>query len=263
LDFPPGWYIIVCAMLKARIMVVEDEALVAAAIENCLKNLGHQVAATAASGEEAVRKAVGLDPDLVLMDIRLKGKIDGIEAAARIGQALPIPVVYLTAHSDDETLVRARATEPYGFILKPFDEKILKAVIQMTLYRSVMQSKVRRSRDHLHRLLNSIGEAVLEADVKGQVTFCNEAAARLLSWDAQAARGQILGQGLQLRDEQGAPARLPVSQVLLEGRQLELKGCVLRNGEEDHRVVDLQLAPARNEAGAISGVVLSFHESLL
>jgi len=250
-------------MLKARVMVVEDEALVAAAIESCLKNLGHQVAASAASGEEAVRKAVALDPDLILMDIRLKGRIDGIEAATRIGQALHIPVVYLTAHSDDETLVRARTTEPYGFILKPFDEKILKAVIQMTLYRSVTQARVRRGRDHLNRLLDSINEAVLEADVKGEITYCNQSAARLLSCDQAGARGRILGEVLQLLDEQGAPARLPVTKVLLEGKSLELKGCVIRNGEEDHRVVDLQLSPVRNEAGAISGIVLAFHESLI
>ena len=197
------------------------------------------------------------------MDIRLKGRIDGIEAASRISQALHIPIVYLTAHSDDETLVRARATEPYGFILKPFDEKTLKAVIQMTLYRSAMQSKVRRGRDHLDRLLNSIGEAVVEADIKGEITFCNQAAAELLSCDQDKARGQSLGRVLQLLDDQGAPSRLPVNQVLLEGKQLELKGCVVRNGEEDQRVIDLQLSPSRNEAGNITGVVLSFHESLL
>jgi CheY-like chemotaxis protein len=221
------------------------------------------VAASAVSGEEAVRKAVALDPDLVLMDIRLKGPMDGIEAAARIGRALPIPIVYLTAHSDDETLLRARATEPFGFILKPFDEKALQAVLQMTLYRAVGQARVRRGRDHLDRLLNSIGEGVLEADIKGEISFCNQAAANLLSCDPQKARGQILGQVFRLLNEEGAPARLPVSQVLLEGRQLAMKGCVVRNGEEDHRVLDLQLAPMRNEAGNISGVVLSFHESLL
>jgi CheY-like chemotaxis protein len=250
-------------MLKARVMVVEDEALVSAAIETCLKNLGHQVAATAVSGEEAVRKAAALDPDLVLMDIRLKGQIDGIEAAARITAARYIPIVYLTAHSDDETLVRARFTEPYGFILKPFDEKVLKAVIQMTLHRSVMQSQVRRGRDQLDRILNTIGEAVLETDVKGEIFFCNLAAARLLSCDQEKVRGQVLGQLFQFLDDQGAPTHLPVAQVLLEGKSVELKGCLLNCGEEDHRVVDLQLAPMRNEAGNISGVVLSFHEGLL
>jgi CheY-like chemotaxis protein len=250
-------------MLKARVMVVEDEALVAAAIESCLKNLGHQVAATAASGEEAVRKAVSLDPDLVLMDIRLKGKIDGIEAAARITEALHTPIVYLTAHSDDETLVRARATEPFGFILKPFDEKVLKAVIEMTLYRSAVQSRIRRGRIHLDRILDSIAEAVVEADVKGEIIYCNQAAAKLLSCDQQKARGQVLGQVFQLLDEDGAPALLPVSRVLLEGRTVELKNVVISNGGEDHHLVDLQLTPIRNEADSISGVVLSFHESLI
>jgi CheY-like chemotaxis protein len=250
-------------MLKARVMVVEDEALVAAAIAACLRNLGHQVAATAVSGEEAVRKAMSLDPDLVLMDIRLKGKMDGIQAASRITQALQIPIVYLTAHSDDETLVRARTTEPYGFILKPFDEKVLKAVIEMTLYRAAAQSQVRRGRDHLNRILDSIGEAVLEADVKGEIAYCNQAAARLLSCDQQKARGQMLSQVFHLLDESGAPARLPVAQVLLEGRSVELKSCLISNGDEDHQVVDLQLSPIRNAAGRISGVVLSFHESLI
>ena len=250
-------------MLKARVLVVEDETLVAMAIETCLKSLGHKVAASAASGEEAVRKAVALDPDLILMDIHLRGQLDGIEAASRITQALNIPIVYLTAHSDDETLVRARTTEPYGFVLKPFDEKVLKAVIQMTLYRSVTQSRVRRGRDHLNRLLDSINEAVLEADVKGEITYCNQSAARLLSCDQAGTRGRMLGEILQLLDEQGAPARLPVTQVLLEGKSVELKGCVIRNGDEDHRVIDLQLSPVRNQAEAISGIVVAFHESLL
>jgi len=250
-------------MLKARVMVVEDEALVAAAIETCLKNLGHQVAASAAGGEEAVRKAVALDPDLVLMDIRLKGQMDGIEAATRINQALSIPVVYLTAHSDDETLLRARATEPYGFILKPFDEKLLKAVIEMTLHRAATQAGVRRSRDQLRRILDSIGEAALEVNIKGEIAFCNLAAARLLACDPDAARGKILGEVFQLLDGKGAPCLLPVTQVLLEGKTVELKSSFLRTSQEDHRVVDLQLAPIHNEAGNTSGIVLSFHESLL
>jgi CheY-like chemotaxis protein len=250
-------------MLKARILVVEDEALVSAAIQTCLQNLGHQVAATAVTGEEAVRKAVSLDPDLVLMDIRLKGQVDGIESAARITEARHIPIVYLTAHSDDETLVRARSTEPYGFILKPFDEKALKAVIQMTLHRSVTQSTVRRGRDQLDRILNSIGEAVLETDVKGEISFCNQAAAQLLCCDQEKVRGLVLGEVLQFLDDEGAASHLPVSEVLLKGKSVELKGCQLKFGEEDHRIVDLRLDPMRNEAGNISGVVLSFHEGLL
>jgi len=250
-------------MLKARVMVVEDEALVAAAIETCLNNLGHQLAASASTGEEAVRKALALDPDLILMDIRLKGRLDGIEAANRINQAVRIPVIYLTAHTDDETLLRARLTEPYGFILKPFDEKSLKAAIEMTLFRASALARVRRGREELAAILEAIGEAVLMADVKGEISFCNQAAAGLLGCRREEVRGQGLGQVFQLLDEHGAPALLPISQVLMEDQVVEMKSCVLRGRDDEDRPVDLQLAPIRNEAGNISGIVLSFHQSLL
>jgi len=101
-------------MLKARILVVEDERLVALALEQCLKAIGHDVVALVTTGQEAVRKAVELEPDLVLMDIRLKGEVDGIEAAVRIHDNFGTPIVYLTAYSDDNTLERARAAQPYG-----------------------------------------------------------------------------------------------------------------------------------------------------
>ena len=155
-------------MHSARVLVVEDEALVAAALDSCLRNLGHQVAASTARGEDAVRKAVALDPDLILMDIRLQGALDGIEAAHRINQCLKIPIVYLTAHSDEQTLLRARVTEPYGFVLKPFDEQSLKSVIEITLYRAAVQGQVRRSRARLLAILDGIGEAVLVTDLKGE-----------------------------------------------------------------------------------------------
>ena len=250
-------------MLKARVMVVEDEALVAAAIGTCLNNLGHQVAASASSGEEAVRKALALDPDLILMDIRLKGKLDGVEAAHRINEALHTPVIYLTAHTDDETLLRARLTEPYGFILKPFDEKSLKAVIEMTLFRAASQARVRRSREELATILEAIGEAVVMADVKGEISFCNQPAARLLGARREELRGQGLGQVFQLLDEHGAPALLPLSRVLMEDQVVEMKSCIVRGKDDEDRPVDLQLSPIRNEAGNISGIVLSFHQSFL
>lgn len=251
------------AMLSARILVVEDEALVAAAVETCLRNLGHQVAASVVSGEEAVRKAVTLDPDLILMDIRLKGKMDGIEAAERIHRSLRIPVIYLTAHSDDETLLRARVTEPYGYVLKPFDEKTLKAVIEMTLFRAAGQAAVRRSRDRLAAILDGLEEAVLVTDVKGQVTYCNPASERLTGCRRGETEGRMLSEVFQLVDENGSPALLPASHVLVEGRPVALKGMGLRRRDEDHRPVDLQLNPVRDEAGIIDGLILSFHEILM
>lgn len=122
-------------MITTQILVVEDEAIVATDIANILQVLGYAVPAVASSGEAAIEAAAARRPDLVLMDIRLKGSIDGVKAAREISDRLGIPVVYLTAHADDRTLRRAKITQPYGYILKPFDERDLHVAIEMALHR--------------------------------------------------------------------------------------------------------------------------------
>lgn len=133
----------------ARILVVEDEGIVAADVEKILKDLGHSVPAFAFTGEEAIQKAKKIHPDLVLMDIMLKGNIDGIEAAEHIRTHDNIPVVYITAHTDEETLQRAKTSEPFGYILKPIRSGELHVAIEMALYRSRMEKKLARSRKRL------------------------------------------------------------------------------------------------------------------
>ncbi|MDW7732432.1 MAG: response regulator [Methanolobus sp.] len=122
-------------MGNQKILVVEDENVVALEIKKRLIRLGYVVPSVAASGKDAISKAKGFLPDLVLMDIRLKGEMDGIEAAQEIRTQLGIPVIYLTAHSDEETLERAKQTEPDGYILKPFEEDDLRTIIEVTLYK--------------------------------------------------------------------------------------------------------------------------------
>ncbi|ADI73899.1 response regulator receiver protein [Methanohalobium evestigatum Z-7303] len=121
-------------MENPKIMVVEDENSVALDIKNRLKKLGYTVAGTASTGENAIKKAKKDHPDLVLVDIVLKGEIDGIEVARYIHNNLDIPVVYLTAYADDELIERAKHTEPYGYILKPFQDKDLRSNIEIALY---------------------------------------------------------------------------------------------------------------------------------
>jgi len=110
-------------MAKTEILIVEDERITAEDIRLSLGGLGYAVTGMASSGEEAIRKAKELHPDLVLMDIVLGGDMDGIEAAKRIRARFNIPVVYLTAYADEKTLERAKVTQPFGYILKPFDDK--------------------------------------------------------------------------------------------------------------------------------------------
>lgn len=122
-------------MVEGRILVVEDEHIVAMGIKKMLKSLGYTVTGVASSGEDAISKAESTFPDVVLMDIMLKGDIDGVEAAKEIRERFDIPVVYLTAYSDNNILERAKRTEPFGYIIKPFDEKDLYSNIEVALHR--------------------------------------------------------------------------------------------------------------------------------
>jgi len=151
---------------KARILVVEDEAIVSADIQDRLTALQYVIAGTADTGADAIRLAAELKPDLVLMDIMLKGDMMGTEAAARIRESLKLPVIYLTANSNDTTFLKARDTEPFGFILKPFEESTLRVNIEIGLYKH----RVDMEREELIRKL----QAAL-AEVKtlsGMIPIC-------------------------------------------------------------------------------------------
>lgn len=130
-------------MARTQILVVEDENIVARDIQNTLRMLGYGVPVVVSSGEGAIEEAASTHPDLVLMDIELNGRVDGVAAAKAIGDRLDIPIVYLTAYADDQTLERAKITEPFGYLLKPFDERGLHAAIQMALHRHRMQMSLR------------------------------------------------------------------------------------------------------------------------
>ena len=120
-------------MAKVQILIVEDDNIVVMELRDRLQSLGYAVSGVASYGEDALVKAAETRPDLVLMDIRLKGAVDGIEAAEEISARFDIPVVYLTALADESTLQRAKVTEHYGYISKPFDERELHTTIEMAL----------------------------------------------------------------------------------------------------------------------------------
>ena len=133
-------------MEQARIMVVEDEGIVAWHLAQRLQEMGHTVPAVVSSGAEAVEKAAVIHPDLILMDIHLQGEMDGIEAAAQIRAQGDVPVVYLTAYADEPTLERAKVTEPFGYVLKPFEERELQATIEMALFKHRMEKALNQQR---------------------------------------------------------------------------------------------------------------------
>ena len=126
-------------MNNARVLVVEDEAIVAMDIANILRNLGHEVTDTVSSGEQAIASARANRPDMILMDIGLKGNMDGVETAAQIRSLYSIPIVYLTAYIDGKTLDRAKETVPAGYITKPYEENDLRIAIEVGLYRAKLE----------------------------------------------------------------------------------------------------------------------------
>jgi PAS domain S-box-containing protein len=177
-------------MDKTQILVVEDEGVVALDIQSRLAKLGYAVLVTVDSGEEAVRQAAEMRPDLVLMDIRLKGEMDGVEAAERIHTDLDIPVVYLTAYADETTVQRAKVTEPFGYLRKPLVERELRITIEMALYKHRMDQRLRESERWLTTTLKSIGDAVVVTDIQGRVQMMNAVAEALTGWREEEARGK-------------------------------------------------------------------------
>lgn len=152
--------------MAAKIMLVEDEVLVAEEIKSRLQKLGYVIPAVAASGKEAIRKVEESQPDLILMDIKLKGEMDGLTVARHIQDHSNIPLIFLTAYADDETLQRAKITEPYGYILKPFNERELHIAIELAL----VKHKAERERRQLIRRLE---ETLAELKVlKGILPIC-------------------------------------------------------------------------------------------
>ncbi len=185
----------------ARILVVEDELIIAKGIQKRLQTLGYCVAGSASSGEEAVEKALRLLPDLVLMDINLQGSMDGVTAAELIRTKADMPVIFLTAYADADTLERAKVTEPFGYIVKPFQDITLQSSIEMALYKHRMETRLRRSEQWLFTILRSIADGVIATDGDGVVTFMNPVAEEMTGWDLASALSRPLDEVFRVRCE--------------------------------------------------------------
>lgn len=247
-------------MNAARILIVENERVVALDIQSRVENLGYGIAGVAATGAESVRLAEATRPDLVLMDIMLEGEMDGIQAATLIRARARIPVVYVTAYSDAETLARAKLSEPFGYIHKPLDQRELRATLEMALYKHGIERRLHDNEQWLSTALNSLNEAVVALDARRGVTLMNAVAERLTGWTAADAVGRQGDDVIRLVDEERRAARLdpvawaaasetagprPVSLLARDGRLAP---------------IDLRAALTRDGRGDPSGAVLVFHD---
>ncbi|HQV73944.1 MAG: response regulator [Flavobacteriales bacterium] len=142
-------------MAQSNVLVVEDESIVSKDIQHSLKKLGYNVVGAANTGEQAVSLALEHMPDIILMDIMLKGEMNGIEAAEAIRKETNIPVIFLTAYADESTLAKAKVTQPYGYIIKPFKEIDIHTTIEMALYKHKKETEVLKERDLLYSLVEN------------------------------------------------------------------------------------------------------------
>ncbi|HYE33014.1 MAG TPA: ATP-binding protein [Methylomirabilota bacterium] len=247
---------------KPTIFLVEDEGIIAADIEMRLEKLGYTVVGKSPAGEEALPALEKLRPDLVLMDIRLRGQLTGIETAEVVRNKLRIPVVFLTAHGDANTLAKAKVTEPFGYIIKPFEERELHATVEIALYRSRVEAKLRNLERWLATTLRSIGDAVIATDVEGRVTYMNSMAQALTEQALDDVRGKPIQEvaPLILAAENEAIEN-PIFAALREGVVVHLRdGVVLRRASGD-LYVDDSAAPLRDDHGAVTGAVIVFRDS--
>lgn len=248
-------------MEKIRILIVEDEGLIARDIENMVNNAGYEVCGVASSGEESIEMANRTQPDLILMDIILRGKMDGVEAAEKIRERHNIPVIYLTAHTDENTLQRAKLTEPLGYTLKPVEHKELMTVIEMALYKHQMELKLKEREEWLGTILQSIGEGVIATDRLGNITFMNPVAEKLTGWDQAESIDKPITSVLHLVDEDtGKLLRVSIPELICEHVRNPVNGNVLIVNYEEKVPIELNATIIKDAKDNISGLVLVLYD---
>ncbi|MEH2382914.1 MAG: EAL domain-containing protein [Nostoc sp.] len=249
-------------MSKVNILIVEDEFIVAMDIKKRLENFGYSVLGVVDSGEEAIEKAADNSLDLVLMDIILKGNMDGIESAQIIHNIFNIPVIYLTVDDDEKTLERAKVTDPFGYIIKPFKEKELKFNIEISLSKHEIQKKLKQSEQWLNTILKSIGDGVITSDALGTVTFMNPVAEIMTGWKYADAFGKEATEVFNIADEKTRiKIESPIREVLESGVTVHLPEptiLIARNGVEIP--INDSIAPIKDDDGNITGGVLVFQD---
>ncbi len=244
--------------MSTQILVVEDERLVATALQNELEHFGYQVSGIASSASEAVEQAIEHKPDLVLMDIHLQGETDGIEAARKIHAYCNVPIVYLSAFSDPETVVRAGQTQAHGYLLKPYEERELHTTIEMALAKHRVEQKLEETERWLAAIHNGIGDAVIAVDSDHHIRLMNAASESLTDWWKDRAIGLPIATVCNLT-VQNAPFALRdlIHLVSRENRAEDLPaGCRLVSRKGRSTPVEGTVSAIFDHRGNFLGIVL-------
>ena len=245
-----------------KVFIVEDEWVVSLELQQRIQDLGYEVAGTTDNGDSAIKMVLETKPDLILMDINIKGDIDGIEAARQILVKYNVPIIYLTAYSDKATIERAKITTPYGYIIKPVEERDLLVSIEISLNKFEMEKKLKESEKKLSITLQSIGDGVIATDEKSCITLMNRTAEKMCGWSFDESKGLKLDLVFNIKSSiDQKPINNPIEEVFRTGKFVELANhtvLVSRDGVERH--ISDSAAPICDESGEIQGVVLVFSD---
>lgn len=246
----------------ARVLVVEDELVAALSIQEFLEGTDYTVVASVTSGLAAILETEKNKPDLVLMDIHLDGEMDGITAAAKIREQWDTPIIYLTASTASQVIQRAIATEPFGYLIKPFDRIQLHTTIQIALRRYWLEKQLKQTEQWLATTLTSVADGMIATDTNGCITFMNPAAEMLTGWQQAEALGESADHVLNIVHPQThiVPEN-PVLKAIREGINISLpEYYLLRTKDGLERAIGDTAAPIRNAQGVITGGVIVFQD---
>lgn len=242
-----------------RILILEDERVVARDLGTVLATIGYETSMDA-SGEEAIEVARRAQPDLALVDIHLAGTLDGIETAQALREELDLAVVYLTAHSDDHTLERAKATEPCGYLVKPFDGTTLQTTLQMAVHKSIIERRRRTEHRWQTSVLDQLTVGIITADTAGKVSMINARGQSLTGLQEREALGREFGEVLTLYSDKNVNITAELLDGALRGQEgHSQEGCaslISKSGTET--CVEYRVSPVQDERHQVVGGSLVF-----
>lgn len=242
--------------MKGKILVVEDEPIVALDLQQEVEQLGLSVVGQAESADEALLAAEESRPDLALMDVRIVGSMDGIQTARLLREAYGIPVIFLTSYSDEPTIKRAARELPYGYLTKPFQRKELKAALEVGLHRHRTESQRKLEQEAMTATVGGMREGVLLISPGAEVRFMNAAAEDLTGWAVEDSKGKAVGEVLHV---DGSCQSLP-----LAGRDdvaLEEFGVTLERNGGGRILVDISVSPLISHGGERTGWVITLRDA--
>jgi PAS domain S-box-containing protein len=248
---------------KAAILIVEDSFIVAYHLQTTLESEGYRVLGTEDSGEKALAFLEKQRPDLILMDIMLNGELDGIETARTVKAKYNLPVIYITALTDKDTIQRAKVTEPFGYLTKPFEDREIFTVIEMALYKHEIESKLRQSEEQYFSTLRSISDAVVVLDKFYRINYLNPSTEALTGWTLPKAQGKPMMEVLKIRDEETQELTVNLLQCDLDGSKTSSvkKNLVLiSNTGKETPIGEGSVSPVIDTRGNCTGLVIIFKD---